>query len=498
MGYEAFPCHSFGGLNTRDAPDEVGSDGAIDLFNVDFDKRGAVRSRSGYAAFTSSALTNRVASLSAYYKTDGTTQILAGCGTRLEALTTAGAVVAGTGSETGLTTGIWAFCRFGAPGSEVAYAGNGKNLLYKWDGADWTSVANSPKARYLAVMAVDQGNRMVAAGFDDSATAGAGASQAYTSRVWFSNAGAPETWGANNYVDLTPGDGEAIQNVVAWREYVIVFKETKFFVFYGTSTDASGNPVFNYRTIDTGIGLTSPRAVAMGPESVYFLARDGIYVTTGGDPTRISDLISPAWKPTTNGFFTQTINSGSITSAAMAYLDGRIFLAFPYTPGTGVANQYIFVHDPNWGWTFWDIAASCFTVFRPAYDSELFFGYATGSNHIGSHAPRYTTDDGSGITSYYRTGFYDAGIENEKEIRETQLWGTGTVGFSLSRDFGALGSATNVTLGTSPAIAAGRARVDKRGSLFSHKIASVSGGAWTIHRCTPYLREMRGTGNKTS
>ena len=212
MSLYPVPLHSFGGLNLRDAPDEVGASGAIDLLNVELDQAGAVRSRLGLNHLTASALTNTVASLAPFYTTSGTTQIVAGCGTRLEALNTSGAVVA---SQTGLTTGTWDFCRFGAPGSELAYAVNGANRMYEWNGSAWSTSGTSAnmRAKYAAVMAVDQGNRMVLGGFSDSGTGDPNGAASNTSMVWFSDPGAPETYTANNYQQLTPGDGELIQSI---------------------------------------------------------------------------------------------------------------------------------------------------------------------------------------------------------------------------------------------------------------------------------------------
>ncbi|MGH2761381.1 MAG: hypothetical protein ACRDLD_02175, partial [Thermoleophilaceae bacterium] len=293
MAYQTVPFDGFGaGLNLRDKADAVNSAEAIDCLNVEFTERGVVKQRPGWAKLTPTALTNPPKTLHPFYTTTGTRQLLAGCGSRLEALSTAGAVVA---SATALTDSEWDFCRFGSPGSEVAYAGNGKNLLRKWNGATWASVANSPKARYLAVMAVDQGNRMVVAGFDDGAN-GPSAAQAQTDYVWFSAPGLPETFNAQSFISLTPGDGEKIQHLLVWREFVFVFKESKFFVVYGTTADSAGNPVFNYRTVDTGVGLAAPRAICASPNGVYFMDRDGIYVTTGGDPEKVSDLIDPIWE----------------------------------------------------------------------------------------------------------------------------------------------------------------------------------------------------------
>src|SRR4051812_31404112 len=102
--YASFPQQGFGaGLNLRDKPDSSSPAECIDALNVAFTERGAIEQRAGYDSFAASALTNRVASLEAFYTTSGTKQLLAGCGTRLEALSTAGAVV---DSETGLTSAV--------------------------------------------------------------------------------------------------------------------------------------------------------------------------------------------------------------------------------------------------------------------------------------------------------------------------------------------------------------------------------------------------------
>jgi hypothetical protein len=96
-------------------------------------------------------------------------------------------------------------------------------------------------------------------------------SSSMSSLVRFSDAGVPETFGANNYVDLTPGDGEHVNRLVAWGGDLYAFKDTKSFVFYGNSVDSSGNPVFNYRTVAVGAGLASGAAHAIAPEGIYFL-----------------------------------------------------------------------------------------------------------------------------------------------------------------------------------------------------------------------------------
>src|SRR5262249_12658681 len=138
--------------------------------------------------------------------------------------------------------GANAMVNFGTGTSAYAYVATdpATNPLYRWDGSAWTNPAIGYPGQFLAVTPGD--NRVVLAD-------GLRGNQ---SRVRFSDPGAPETFGANNYVDLTPNDGEAIAGVATWQNYVVVAKQTKFFVFYGTSSDSTGQPVFNYRTVNTG------------------------------------------------------------------------------------------------------------------------------------------------------------------------------------------------------------------------------------------------------
>lgn len=421
---------SFGdGLNLRSKADAVGPGEAIDLMNVIFTDRGAVQQRDGYAALTSSALTNAVGSLEPYYTTAGTKQLLAGCGTRLEALSTAGAVVA---SATGKTAGgIFDFCRFGTPSSEVAYAGNGLDILSKWNGTAWSTVANSPKAGALCVTPTS--NRMVGTRFLTT-SGGPSAGTSSPSHVYFSNAGDPETWSTNDYVQLTPGDGEQIQACIAWREYVFVFKETKFFIFTAESVSNTGTAIFNYRIVDTGVGLVAPRGVVATQNGVYFASRNGVYITTGAEPVKLSDPIDPIFLGGSEQYFTGgELDASLITSLAMGTWRDLIFLAYS---STGTSNNRALVFDTNDGWwSLWDLPASSFATFRVANNEDLVFGYASGSNRVGQHNDAQTSDAGTAISSHWRGGFQDLTLPENKKIRQQKVWGSGVVSCGVSADY---------------------------------------------------------------
>ena len=305
------------------------------------------------------------------------------------------------------------------------------------------------------------------------------------SRVSFSGAGDPLTFGATDYVEMFPGDGESIVGMATFRELLVVFKSTKFFVVYGTSPDAVGGVVFNYRPSDSGVGLASRRGLAVAPEAVYFLDRRGIYRTTGSDPVLVSGPIDPIFRGGASSFYQGgALNHAQIALCAMTWHDERLYFAFP--SGSSTYNDRLAVYDPRADyWTLWNIPAAAVCPFRIGSQAELVFSYATGSNHVGRHSTAYTSDDGTAISSRYRTGFYDLGHTAQKKIRETRVWGTGTPTYKMSTDFGALGTGETLTLGTAPAIAATMARTAEAGHLFSHEFSATS--AWRAHRVAHHL-----------
>jgi hypothetical protein len=525
-GLTGYPFKEFGhGLNLRSKPDNVDAASCIDCMNVIFSDRGAIEQRDGYDNLTA-ALTNSVDSLEPFYTSSGTKQLLAGCGTRLEAISTAGAVVA---SATGLSGGPYDFVRYGKPNEEVAFAGNGTDTIRKWSGAAWTAPTATvngeaakamPKARYLAVQSPD--NRLVATGFATTTGGPAGATSS-PSHVYWSEPGNPEEWktagteaNPNNSIQLTPGDGEAIQGAIVWRELLFVFKESKFFVFYGNSTDSVGNPVFNYRPVATGVGLASPRTLCADRNGVYFMGRQGVYRTTGQEPELISKSIEPIWTGDASTFYTGgTLATGSITNCAATIHNERLYLSFP----TESANNRTLVYDPRYEWwSLYSLPCSALASFRIGSAPELVFGYASGLNEIGRHGPSFTNDDGTAISSRWRSGWFDLELPDVKTLVRSKVWGTGIVRMSLGRDF-QQDSGTQAPLelvdkaapswggqnwGTfnwaSPMVLISKARRRAvRGTTFSVYLSNeLMDQEWSIHRVDHLLREVRNPSTTTA
>lgn len=514
MTYTSYPFDGFGqGLNLRDKPDAVQAEECVDALNVLFSDRGAIQQRPGFDNLTASALTNRVASLEAFYTTSGTKQLLAGCGTRLEAIKASdGSVI---DSETGLTSAVWDFARFGQPNSEVAYAGNGTDTLRKWDGTEWSTPSATvdgeeskamPKAGSLCVMAAS--NRLVASGFATT-SGGPNGKASSPSHVYFSEVGDPESYESTAYEQFTPGDGERIQAVIAWKEFVFVFKETKFFVVTGEHEDGEGKPIFDYRAVDSGAGLASPRAVVSHPTGVYFMARNGVYRTTSQEPELISSRVEPIFSGDISPFYTGgTLAHGSITNCAMGAWEDRIYLSFP----SESANNRVLVYDPQFEWwSLYDIPASCISTFRVGNTTELVFGYASGSNHVGRHSSSYTNDDGTAIASRWRSGWFDLENPDVKTLRSSKFWGTGEVFCGIGHDFkqdtgtedllnmedAAVTKWGESTWGSgewaqpSGLVLAYKRRAT-RGTVFSLYLSNtIKDKDWSLHRATHHLRETK-------
>jgi hypothetical protein len=515
-----------GGLNLRDKADVVENNEAIDLLNVTFTERGAIRQRDGYSDLTASSLTNRVDSLGTFAKTSGTRHVIAGCGTRLEAINTSGSVVA---SRTGLTGGPYTFARFAAPGSELVYCANGSDTFQRWDGSAWTSGAATATVNGTGASAMPKGasvcvtpntNRLVSTAYGTGATSGPGGTTSNPSRIHFSNIGAPETWETDgnsgrgaNFVDLTPGDGEQVMACVAWRELVFVFKESKFFVFYGESTQSNGTPLFNYRAVNAGIGLAAKQAVCVSRDGVYFMSRQGVYLTTGSESILISDKVKPIWDQNPEVYFQSSpLNLAQISLCCLAWHNEQIFLAYP--SGVTTANDRVLVYDTQhkW-WSLWDIPASALVSFQRADQPELHFGYSSGNNRIGRLNSSATNDlSGTTITSRWQSGWGDYGSPLLKTIRENRIWGTGTFFVYYYVNYGTSISSQSLTLGSTATwptsgtwstwisglgglwpggnqINSSLARTTVRGTVFSTKFTNNGSNSWSVHRVARHLRD---------
>lgn len=305
--------------------------------------------------------------------------------------------------------------------------------------------------------------------------------------------------------------------LVAWREYLFVFKQSKLFVFYGTDTDSSGDPVFRYRTVDTGIGAVASRAIVAGRDGVYFLNGRGVYRTTGGVPELVSPALDPFFVGGTSEFFrSDALNLAQIGSAAMGAHHEQIFVAVP--TGASTVNNRLLVFDVIGGWwTLHDMPASCLTSFDTGSREDLMFGLASGGNHVARHAASLLTDDGAPIVARWSSGWFDYKDTVVKSVRQLEVWGKGRVLVGLNRDYITSGASRIVdfaagtdtwgdgtdgqtwgngtdgqTWGSGYVLTPRLVRgVGVRGTVFSVVLNSTDGSPWGVYRLAAHIRSRR-------
>ena len=506
MATSPFVVDRFGGIDLLNDPQEVGPNTAVDLLNVDVDRRGRLRTRDGYAKFTASAGPNPYAQIFAYPTVGSANSLLAVIpDDRTQAIDSTGTVTSSQTANPFSSPNPVVCALVGQPGTAaanekiLAYLGNGLDSVLKWDGSAWSvptaAVGAFPKgAPYL----YPRSNRLVSTCFDaGSHTQGPNSAESSQSHVYFSGAGTPETWGANDFVILTPGDGQRIHGCAAFQNDLYVFKETRFFVFTGESIDSDGQPIFNYRTVDSGVGLSgfnagteAAQAVCAGSDGVYFLNDMGVWRTQGGPPVRVSRALDPFF----DGTATTSIKQSALRECQMAWHRERLYVSVR-TSGSNT-NDRLLVFDPALDvWLMHNLPCAGLASFRTTQSTapELFFSYATGTNDIGQHGPTRTTDAGSAIAWSWQSGAYDMGEPARVKVTlESRAWGYGTVTVQVANDQGTVDTGSALTLGTAPAIVDAWQQIDREGTLWQHKL-SGSGQA-AVSRFAHYVSFIKPTG----
>lgn len=495
-GYEVIPFQDFsGGLNVRDFPDGLNANQCSLLTNMRPTHRGALVTREGIEEFTPNAESTAIDSMTAYQTAAGTSRLVTGAGNTIRVFDNLGSAVATSSAP---TANPHYFARFGGPTAEVIYIANGTDTIRKLSGTTFsvpTYTGVTPTGKYVAVTPWD--NRLVAANFI-GATAGTDPSS-----VRFSAERVPETFATNDYVDLTPGDGEQITGMIAWRDSLFVFKGSKFFVFYGTgdNPDAPGTPDFLYRAVDTGVGSVGGNTICAGRDGVYFLHQTGVYRTTGGAPELVSGVLDPLFvyggSGHLSGYYTVPNQANFATGAALAVLDNLLYVSLPFVT-TGTTNTFVYsITEGWWAAYYWGAtitgqirAMTTFTV-----DTTQLYIAGTAPKKVYRQNATLTADVGSGFTCQAMTRPTDAGTPNVKTVREARVWGTGpaTSTFGVSKDFVAPGSFNTTTFAfpstsnLNPTLVRG---IATRGSQLA---AFISGRPMRVSRIDLHIREVETT-----
>jgi len=249
--------------------------------------------------------------------------------------------------------------------------------------------------------------------------------------IYWTKGNHPESHPAANSLNITSA-AEPLMNGQLYNGNSYVFSTLRMFVMYPT---LGGNTDFIALECPNSKGLFARWGICTTPQGIAFIAKDGIYITSGGAPVSITDTDlytifphegeSSSAFPNIDGLLNASFNPPQFAqpdSMRLAYGDG--FLYFDYTDTGGVERTLLY-----------EFASKCW-ISRDSYDDlhgishyyERFEDNTTQSLNHGlmlmglktGDIAEYsgTSDFGNAISGEIRTGSFDTG-----DSRPRKLWG---------------------------------------------------------------------------
>lgn len=208
-------------------------------------------------------------------------------------------------------TGTWATVISNASSPSIAadvpFATQYGNVLYfpesastvkKWTGSGTASVvASSPSIRQIVA-------------FKDRLW---GIGETNTSRIFYTDVpsvgGLPETWNTGtNFIEVGFGDGDQINAIIPIQDRIMIFKNSSIWNLYLAADPAD----WILRNLTTELGCTSPYAVKMHKNVVYFVNVQGVWSTDGVAFQEITKSLRSLFKRKAEQFNAQALDSISV------------------------------------------------------------------------------------------------------------------------------------------------------------------------------------------
>lgn len=312
-----------GGLNLRDAPNEIALNETADAYNFQLDFRGGLKYRPGHLAQIAMPAGVRPLRWSALLNL----WLALGVGPIYKRPADfSGSWVTPTGGATCYIEDVvdW-------PGTTPLVVGVGStNGAYTYDGTTVVQVAPTIRCGTVEVW----GNRVWAGKYWSNDGVG------HTARLFASKVGDPTDWIPSTAVDdaltvdLRIKDAEGITALALAGDVLLVFKKNST---YRITDPTTGEP----HLIDPNHGALSPNAVVSQRGRVYAWGERGIFEYDGIGPGKlISDKVRPLTVKGFTGYTSPDVYAGAF--------EDRLVFAYPTIPNS-VTTQLL-EGDPLHGW----------------------------------------------------------------------------------------------------------------------------------------------------
>lgn len=439
---KTFVVDKFKGLNLSTAESDIDPAYATWCNNLEVTQSGDLRVRNGFQTWGTSTTTNPTRFLN-YRPGIGRLQGIGMGEVSYWNLTTGAKIVPG-GAPTWAATSVSPPAYFGVPAGNMytfiasVNAGAGVQLRRVEDvSAAVQTAGNSTVACKPQFVCVWPGqNRLAQIGFFAAADSPSGANGG-PSTIFFSDALAPETYTAVNFVQLDTGDSERFQGAVGYQNQLFVFKSSKMYVFYGTSPDDDGTLSFDYKTIplpDAIVPTLEPTdwtPISVGPDGVYIVCATGLWKTTGSTPVRVPTTIEQVFANTDDTTSILQDAPGQFRTGWAGAKYYVTYVAFGASPAT-VCFVYDKIHD---FWSTMTVGAGIetsppllFTAGGAYIAGTIFMGIRNvsgGTHEIWSSDMTKVIDTGTTRVAWlYISGYNAFDGPGEKRLRYVDIWAT--------------------------------------------------------------------------
>lgn len=386
-----------GGLNTRNDPTLVEDNQVIDCLNIAFDQPGVVGTRAGTETVADEISSSQPGKgMKGYTKVNGNTYLVWKCAGALYYITP------GASTNTSIVSGLSSTEVQMDVYNDVLYIANATDDFRSWDGTSTTNHAAVPKGQEFGIYE----NRAYISGNPSN-----------PSRLYFSDVGAPTTFGGSSYIDINPGDGFKITGIKIAEGVLMVSKGDNVNKFAGgiwTVTFSSASP-----PVPNGAQRTPAYKGWLRSQTFSRYESAGIYLSDDAVrsvgqlpqyPLGYRDAeLSINIKPTVESL---QLTWNTLSSAI--YINNSYYLSVPYYQS--VYNDAVLVYAYG-AWSLWNsIYASHFEYWNGyIYYSDSRKGQLWRMN------PALKNDNNQPIQAYLITKYYALGSPSvRKQISGVQ------------------------------------------------------------------------------
>lgn len=225
--------------------------------------------------------------------------------------------------------------------------------------------------------------------------------------VYWNIPGEPDHWPPEASHEVC-APSEELMNGCLWGGQPHVFSRERLYVLYPGLTGQ-----LTMTSLPSGCtrGLVSRWAMCVGPGGIFFVAKDGVFVTTGGGETKLStDIESLFIGVARNGY--QPIDFAASTAFRLECHFNELY--FQYQDTTGAIQVMVFdLEDKNW--RHYKFAVGTATLVSDATNPEpvMFIGGASSGK---TYLHDGFSDDGVAIAALARTGSWHYGRPREDKL----------------------------------------------------------------------------------